>query len=269
MLKTRYRLMLATALATGLAVAGPSASGQVRAPDSATMPTDPGFKPDTGEINSGRELQAPTQSSEIISIPTPEESRAAMRTPVSKDPSPGAAPDGGAQGAAANSGSPQRSTSGQGGQQQGEAISGGPTPQQAGAEPRSSTAPSMASTGTNATLKSGPIGSVGETIPAKFSKRNDILDRTPMMAWPQPLSDQERARIYKAAMADQAQAAADADRLMPAGELSTEQALNGLHPLPASLGDIAAVKKLKYVKGKNTVLLVEPSTRIVVERIKS
>ena len=56
---------------------------------------------------------------------------------------------------------------------------------------------------------------------------------------------------------------------MPAGELSTEQALNGLHELPQGVRDIEVLKKLKYVKGKNKVLLVEPSTRIVVERIKS
>lgn len=273
MMNAHHRLMLATALVAGLAAAGSPALGQGNAPESATVPTSPGFKPDTGQINPGREMQASTQSTKIIAIPMPEESRAALLTPVSKDPSPGAAPEGGQQAAAANSGAPPRSTSGQGGQQsggqQGEAISGGPTPQQAGAEPRSSTTPSSGSTGTSATPESGPIGSVGETIPAKFSKRNDILDRTPMMAWPQPLSDQERARIYKEVMADQAPAAADADRLMPAGELSTEQALNGLHALPASLADIEGVKKLKYVKGKNTVLLVEPSTRIVVEQIKS
>lgn len=259
----RHRFLLATALAAGFAATSAPAHAQVRALDSATMPTDSVFKPGTGQINTGGEAQAPSQSRETLAIPTPEESRAAMLTPVSKDPSLGAPPDGGHQAAA-----PQRATSGQGGQQ-GEAISGGPTPQQAGAEPRSSVAPSSAATGTSATSESGPIGSVGETIPAKFSKRNDILDRTPLMALPQPLSDQERARIYKAVMADQAQPAADADKLMPAAELSTAQALTGMHPLPASLGDIEVVKKLKYVKGKNTVLLVEPSTRTVVEQIKS
>ncbi len=36
---------------------------------------------------------------------------------------------------------------------------------------------------------SGPIGSFGQTIPAKFSKRNDILDHVPIMAIPLPLSD--------------------------------------------------------------------------------
>jgi len=106
-------------------------------------------------------------------------------------------------------------------------------------------------------------------MPAKFSSRNDILDRTPIMAWPQPLSDQQRQRIYQAVMADKSPPATGADALTPAGELSTDQALNGMHSLPASLGDIDAVKRLQYVKGKDKVLLVEPSTRTVVEQITS
>ena len=271
----RNRFMLATALATGLLVAMPLAFSQ-KAPEGATVPTDPGFKPDTGQINPGVETPAPSRSTENIPLPTPEESRAAMLEPVSKDPSIGPTADGGQQGAGAGAGA---ATTGQGGSPssgggggptgQGESISGGPTPQQAGNEPRSSTAPSSGATGASGTSPNGPIGSVGETIPAKQSHRNDVLDRTPLMALPQPLSDEQRARIFKAAMADKAQPAADADRLMPASELSTDQALNGLHPLPQDLGDIASVTKLKYVKGKNTVLLVEPSTRIVVEQIKS
>ncbi len=253
--------MLATALAAGLLAAMPAAFAQSRTPEDATVRTDPGFRPDTGQINPGTEPQPPSWSDENIVIPTPEESRAAMLTPISKEPSAGGQPNEQRGSAANSSGS---STTGQG-----QSTSGGPTPQQAGAEPRSSGTPSSPATGTDATPPSGPIGSIGETIPAKFSKRNDILDRTPMMALPQRLSDEERTRIYKAAMADQARPTADADKLMPASELSTEQALNGMHPLPASVGSIEAVKKLKYVKGKSTVLLVEPSTRIVVEQIKS
>jgi hypothetical protein len=70
-------------------------------------------------------------------------------------------------------------------------------------------------------------------------------------------------------MADKSPPATGADALTPAGELSTDQALNGMHSLPASLGDIDAVKRLQYVKGKDKVLLVEPSTRTVVEQITS
>jgi hypothetical protein len=131
--------------------------------------------------------------------------------------------------------------------------------------------------GTSATIStttgepppSGPIGSVGETNPAKFSKRNDILDRTPIMALPLPLSDQQRTQIYDAVMADNSQPVAGADALKPASELSPNQALNGMHPLPESVRSIDGVTRLYYVKAKGKVLLVEPATRTVVGEITS
>lgn len=170
------------------------------------------------------------------SIPTPEESRAALLEPISTQPSLGeevqptsSSPTTSGSGAASNSNT---------------VVSGEPPP-------------------------SGPIGAIGQTIPAKFSKRNDILDRTPIMAFPLKLSDEERRQIFQAVMADKAAPAADADALMPASELSTEQALQGMHPLPESLRGIAQVQRFKYVKAKDKVLLVEPSTRTVVDQIKS
>lgn len=236
-MKNSYRhLLLATALAAGLAAA-PITLVPVTAEENATMQTDPGFNPGTGQINPGVEQQAPSQSTEIIKIPTPEESRAALLTPISKQPSTGDA------------------------QQANAVVVGQP--------PVSTTGAGSASAASAEPPPSGPIGSVGETLPAKFSKRNDILDRTPIMAWPQSLSDEERQQIYKAVMADKTQPAVDADALMPASELSTVQALEGMHPLPADVSNITNAKKLQYVKGTKKVLLVEPSTRIVVEQITS
>lgn len=266
MLNSRHPFMLATALATGLVVAAPLASGQVRAPESATVQTNPGFKPDTGQINPGVEHQAPSTSTDIRKIPTPEESRAALMMPIATEPSAGAP----ASGSQASGALPSPSEQTASGQRPAE-TSGAATSEKAGTEPAASISASSSATPTAAGLPppSGPIGATGQTMPAKFSSRNDILDRTPIMAWPQKLSDPERQRIYQAVMADKSQPATDADTLAPAGELSTEQALNGMHPLPASLGDIDAVKRLQYVKGKDKVLLVEPSTRIVVEQIKS
>ena len=34
----------------------------------------------------------------------------------------------------------------------------------------------------------GPIGATIQTMPAKFSHRNDVLDHMPVMAWPLPLN---------------------------------------------------------------------------------
>ncbi|HEY5167255.1 MAG TPA: hypothetical protein VII80_05565 [Pseudolabrys sp.] len=247
-----HHLMLATALAAGMIVAAPLAIGQVRAEESATVPTNPGFKPDTGQINPGATKQAPSQSTEIIKIPTPAEVRAAKMMPVSTRPSLGNEPQAGA--AQAVSGQqPAAATTGAGSSEIGGTVSTVGSGSSAAAEPP----------------PSGPIGSTGQTEPAKFSKRNDILDRVPIMAMPLPLSDQQRQQIYQAVMADKSQPAADADALAPASELSTNQALNEMHEMPASVSDIAATKGLKYVKAKNKVLLVTPSTRIVVEQITS
>jgi hypothetical protein len=216
------------------ALALSSVTGLAGAQERATVPIDPGFNPDTGQINSGVAQQSPSQSKEVIEIPTPEESRRALMTPISKQPSLGAAPDSSSSNAG---GQPALETMGRG-----SSASGEPPP-------------------------SGPIGSVGETLPAKFSERNDILDRTPIMALPLPLSDQQRRQIYEAIMADKTQPDAGADALKPASQLSTNQALNEMHPLPTSVSGIDGVTRLQYMKSKNKVLLVEPATRTVVEQI--
>lgn len=114
-----------------------------------------------------------------------------------------------------------------------------------------------------------PIGSTGQTLPAKFSHRNDVLDRVPTMAMPMALTDQQRQRIYRAVMADKSQTTVGADNLRPASVLSADVALNDTHPLPGNLQDMPLLKGLHYVKGKNKVLLIEPSTRVVFDRITS
>ena len=89
------------------------------------------------------------------------------------------------------------------------------------------------------------------------------------MALPIPLSDQDRQRIYPAAMADKTSIAEDAVVLAPASELNVNQALNETHPLPASVRGVRGVQQLGYVKTKTKVFLVEPATRIVVAEIAS
>jgi hypothetical protein len=262
-------LMLATALAAGMIIAAPLAIAQVRAEESATVPTNPGFKPDTGQINPGVTRQAPSNSADVRKIPTAAEARAAKMMPISTQPSAGAAPASGPQGNGAKASAPDATPAASG--QQPAATTGAATSEKAGAEPAASIsagpgAPAIAAAAAEPP-PSGPIGSVGETIPAKFSERNDILDRVPIMAWPLSLSDQQRQQIYQAVMADKSQPAADADALAPTSELSTNQALNEMRELPASVSDIAAAKGLKYVKAKDKVLLVTPSTRTVVEQI--
>ncbi len=212
---------LATAFAVALAM--PATPAAFNGNDVAKT-TDPGFIPDSGQINPGIDQKIPSSWDGKITIPTPAEARAAMMMPE---------------------------------------IDQAATAQQA----TDANANATTGSGSPTAAPAGPIGATGQTMPAKLSKRNDILDRLPIMALPQPLSDQDRKHIYQAVMADQAPPASDADRLAPASQLTTNQALNETHPLPATLSGIGGVQSLGYVKTKNKVFLVEPATRIVVEEI--
>ena len=89
------------------------------------------------------------------------------------------------------------------------------------------------------------------------------------MAWPLGLNDQQRQRIYLTVMADKTAPATDIDDLKRASELPTQVALNELHVLPSSIGDITQVRGLEYVKTTDKVFLVSPASRIVVDTIAS
>lgn len=229
MIHSQHPFLVATALTAVLAAFTMTAGGQARADENTVAPIDRGFVPDTGQINLGFDPPVPSAFPTGRPIPTPEEARAALMSP-----DPLQMPAG--QGLAA--------TTGSGGNADGTqpADIGGMQPQ-------------------------GPIGATVQTMPAKFSKRNDILDRVPIMAWPMLLSDQQRQQIYQAVMAEPSQPAADADKLALSSALSADQALNDMHPLPESVRGIINVTGLKYVKAKDKVWLIEPATRIVVNQI--
>ncbi len=207
---------VAAALAMPATPAGAFAGDNVAA-------ADPGFTPNTGQINRGFDPKVPTMS-RPRPIPTPAEARAAKLMPDSDQPALG--------------------------------------PQDANANATTGASSPMATS-------SAPIGATGQTMPAKFSERNDTLDRVPIMALPSTLSDRDRQRIYRAAMADSTPIANDAARLAPAVELDAQQALTETFPLPASVRAISGVRGLGYVKTKSKVFLVEPATRIVVDEISS
>jgi hypothetical protein len=261
-----HQIKLAAAMAAVIAV--PVLSCLAGAEESATVPTDPGFKADTGQINPGATGPLPFESSKVTTIPTPDEARRALLTPISKQPSVGNVP---------NAPRPEGQTvGGPSANQESKNAVGGPqglttsgTVPAPGGGKAGAQAASPGSTAGTEPAPSGPIGSFGETIPAKFSQRNDVLDRVPIMAWPLPLTDQQRKQVYDAVMADQSQPVAGADALKPASELSTDQALNGMRPLPESVRGIEGLGKLQYLKANNKVLLVEPSTRTVVDQITS
>lgn len=218
-------------------------------------------------------------------IPTTEQARAAKLMPDDPNPVPGqdlvAATTGGKGDTPATSsgdGDPTAKTGGQ-------AAVGGPMSPGASAGGANSSSPggSSASSGQSGASaettgarpasapkdsRPGPIGATGQTMPSKFSERNEILDRVPIMAMPMALTETQRQRIYQSVMADTSQQPkADSQALAPATILSTEQALNETQALPESLGDIDLLKGLRYIKAKDKVLLVWPATRIVVDAI--
>jgi len=269
-MKDRSHLRLPILLVAAVVCSG--INGPTGAEESATVPINPGLNAGTGQINPGSTHQAPSQSKQTADIPTPEEARRALLEPYSKQPSLGNTPSvprpetqtfGGPN-------TKQESQNAIGGPQG--LTTGGTTPVR-NALKAGGPAASTSTSGTSATADepppSGPIGSFGQTIPAKFSKRNDILDRMPIMAWPLPLSDQQRMQIFDAVMSDPSEPVAGADALKPASELSPDLALSGMRPLPESVRSIDGVEHLYYLKARGKVLLVEPATRTVVGEIES
>ncbi len=88
------------------------------------------------------------------------------------------------------------------------------------------------------------------------------------MAWPLSVNDEQLKQIYDSVMADNSQTVPGADALKPASELSPNQALNGMRPLPESVRNIDGVKGLYYLKAKDKALLIDGATRTVVAQIK-
>ena len=237
------RILIAATV--GLAAASPIFVATACAADP-SADTQPGFVPDTGQINPGNAAQPWSNAPPLPQDqqPAQEEARAALMSPDNGAPSAGqSAGQGPAQGPA------------QGGVQATPPAPNGGDQSGSGA---SSAAPSAA--------PPGPIGATIQTMPAKFSHRNDVLDHMPVMAWPLPLNAQQRQEIYQAVMADESPPAADTTKLKPANALTFEQRRD-MRPLPESLAAVDGLQGLKYVKGKDKVLLVRPSTGIVVDEV--
>jgi len=233
------RILIAATVA--LAAASPIFVATACAADP-SADTQPGFVPDTGQINPGNAAQPWSNAPPLPQDqqPAQEEARAALMSPDNGAPSAGqSAGQGPAQG-----GVQATPPAPNGGDQSGSGAS--------------SAAPSAA--------PPGPIGATIQTMPAKFSHRNDVLDHMPVMAWPLPLNAQQRQEIYQAVMADKSPPAADTTKLKPANALTFEQRRD-MRPLPESLAAIDGLQGLKYVKGKDKVLLVRPSTGIVVDEV--
>ena len=235
------RILIAAAAA--LAAAGPMFVAATRAAD-----TQPGFVPATGQINPGQAAQPWSNAPPLPQSqqPTQEDARAALMMPDNGAPSAGQGTGQGA-GQTATQAAPQGTSPGpNSGGQSGSGTASGAAAPSAGPP--------------------GPIGATIQTMPAKFSHRNDLLDHVPVMAWPLPLNAQQRQQIYQAVMADKSPPATDTAKLKPGNALPFELRRD-MRPLPESLAAIDGLQGLKYVKGKDKVLLVRPSTGIVVDEV--
>ena len=101
-----------------------------------------------------------------------------------------------------------------------------------------------------------------QTVPAKFSKRNDALDQVPIMALPVlAFSNDQKRSIIDAVRG--ANTPVQATSAKPAEELP----LNVMEQdWPVAASD-PAFAKLKYVRAQDRILLVEPNNRIVIGEI--
>lgn len=132
-----------------------------------------------------------------------------------------------------------------------------------GEEPNASGTPQPETTGKGLTSgeQPGPIASQMHTKPAKFSHRNDAIDHTPTMGMPYKLDAQQRQRVFKTVMADDAPVATEMQNFNPADALPYSMAKD-IRPLPLSLQDMRSLDKLDYVKSKDKVYLLSSTTAV-------
>src|ERR1700751_5398599 len=148
-MKGRILIVPAAMLTTATAVAIVAAQASDRPPT-----VDPGFVPNTGQINPGHAAEPWSDAPPQAPQPSQEQARAALMTPDNGAPSAGP----------------------------------GSTPSPNGGDQVTTTGSTSASTTAAAPASSpGPIGATTQTMPAKFSQRNELLDRVPTTAWPLPL----------------------------------------------------------------------------------
>jgi hypothetical protein len=103
-----------------------------------------------------------------------------------------------------------------------------------------------------------------QTRPAKFSEKNDAIDKQPILAMRLSGLDDAQRRAILAAVG-KANVAVAKTQAKTSDELPIGIAI---HELPQGATDSAVVKGLKYVRVEDGVLLVDAPNRIVVGEIK-
>jgi hypothetical protein len=135
----------------------------------------------------------------------------------------------------------------------------------AGAEEPGSHAPSQdTAVFVNGALNVPGAPTDSQTVPAKFSKRNDAIDHVPVMAMQVlAFSDEQKRSIIDAVHG--ANAPVQSTSAKPAEELPIGITMQ---EWPAAASD-PAFAKMKYVRAQDRILLVEPTNRIVIGEISN
>jgi hypothetical protein len=103
-----------------------------------------------------------------------------------------------------------------------------------------------------------------QTVPAKFSKRNDAIDRVPIMAMAVlALSDEQKKAIMASVKA--ANSPVQTTNAKPAEELPWTITV---HDLGISAND-PALARMKIVRAQDRILLIDAPNRIVIGEIKN
>ncbi len=114
--------------------------------------------------------------------------------------------------------------------------------------------------GNPANNNAGPPGAGPQTMPSTMSPANAQADRTPIMARPLPLSEDQKHRIVAAVgSAPVAHVNAKPAQVLPSSVT--------LQDLPPALGDIAPIHGYKYVNLADRVIFVAPASREVVGEV--
>jgi hypothetical protein len=101
-----------------------------------------------------------------------------------------------------------------------------------------------------------------QTVPAKFSQRNDAVDHTPILAMSLSLTDEQKTSI--AASVKLADKPVQSTRAKPSEELPWDITI---HDLP-NAAEGSSMPDVSYVRTPDRILLVRPSNRVVVGEIK-
>jgi hypothetical protein len=147
-----------------------------------------------------------------------------------------------------------------------------------GAAPATPTAPAPTAAAGEMPAAAGPVfvnGSLAvpgaspqtQDTPAKYSAKNDADDKTPTMAWPIPLTDEQQRAIHDRIV--NAAAPIAPIQAKPSDALPDWVDMQGLmQDLPPDLKQkVPFVSDYKYVNTPDKILLVNPRERIVVGEI--